>query len=73
MSVQDMDSPLLGPPKLNFWAMLPFLCVEASVGLCLSMQATFYPIEARDMGATSKQFGAVFGTVYLSLFIFGEL
>ena len=68
-----MDTPLLGPQKLNPWVMFPFLCLDASVGLCLSVQATFYPIEAQLKGATPAQFGAVFGTVFLAVFIFGEL
>ena len=37
------------------------------------LQATFYPIEARRKGATATQFGAVFGIIHLSLFIFGNL
>ena len=37
-----------------------------------TLQATFYPIEARRKGATATQFGAVFGIIHLSLFIFGE-
>ena len=52
---------------------IPFLLLQFSVGLCASLQATFYPIEARRKGATATQFGAVFGIIHLSLFIFGEL
>ena len=51
---------------------IPFLLLQFSVGLCASLQATFYPIEARRKGATATQFGAVFGIIHLSLFIFGE-
>ena len=51
---------------------IPFLLLQFSVGLCASLQATFYPIEARKKGATAAQFGAVFGIIHLSLFIFGE-
>jgi hypothetical protein len=50
---------------------IPFLLLQFSVGLCASLQATFYPIEARKKGATAAQFGAVFGIIHLSLFIFG--
>ena len=51
---------------------IPFLLLQFSVGLCASLQATFYPIEAGLKGATASQFGAVFGIIHLSLFIFGE-
>jgi len=52
---------------------IPFLMLQFSVGLCASLQATFYPIEAGLKGATASQFGAVFGIIHLSLFIFGPL
>ena len=52
---------------------LPFLFLEASVGLCASLQATFYPIQAELKGATAAQFGAVFGIIHISLFIFGKI
>eukprot|EP00092_Neocalanus_flemingeri_P030917 GFUD01033574.1.p1 GENE.GFUD01033574.1~~GFUD01033574.1.p1 ORF type:complete len:505 (-),score=68.91 GFUD01033574.1:56-1570(-) len=52
---------------------IPFLMLQFSVGLCASLQATFYPIEAGRKGATASQFGAVFGIIHLSLFIFGPL
>lgn len=52
---------------------IPFLMLQFSVGLCASLQATFYPIEAGKKGATASQFGAVFGIIHLSLFIFGPL
>ena len=51
---------------------IPFLMLQFSVGLCASLQATFYPIEAGKKGATASQFGAVFGIIHLSLFIFGK-
>ena len=51
---------------------IPFLFLQFSVGLCASLQATFYPIEAGLKGATASQFGAVFGIIHLSLFIFGK-
>ena len=50
----------------------PFMVLQAAVGLCASLQATFYPIEAELKGATASQFGAVFGIIHLSLFMFGE-
>ena len=43
------------------------------MGVCASLQATFYPLEAARKGATPAQFGAVFGIIHLSLFIFGPL
>jgi len=52
---------------------IPFLLLQFSVGLCASLQATFYPIEATLKGATASQFGAVFGIIHLSLFMFGPL
>ena len=52
---------------------LPFLALQTSVGLCTSLQATFYPIEAELKGATAAEFGAVFGIIHLSLFIFGKI
>ena len=52
---------------------IPFLLLQFSVGLCASLQATFYPIEATLKGASASQFGAVFGIIHLSLFIFGEI
>ena len=41
--------------------------------LNLLFKATFYPIEAERKGATASQFGAVFGIIHLSLFMFGRL
>ena len=46
---------------------------QASIGLCASLQATFYPLEAAKKGSTPAQFGAVFGIIHLSLFVFGPL
>ena len=61
-----------GPSTAHFVrTILPFLLLQFSVGLCASLQATFYPIEAGQKGATASQFGAVFGIIHLSLFIFG--
>ena len=51
---------------------IPFLLLQFSVGLCSSLQATFYPIEASSKGATASEFGAVFGIIHLSLFMFGN-
>lgn len=72
------STPLLGAErpfsKCEFVkTILPFLFLQCSVGLCASLQATFYPIEASNKGATASQFGAVFGIIHLSLFIFGPL
>ena len=52
---------------------IPFLVLQASVGLCASLQATFYPIEAGLKGATAAQFGAVFGIIHLALFLVGKI
>ena len=52
---------------------IPFLLLQASVGLCASLQATFYPIEAGLKGATAAQFGAVFGIIHLALFLVGKI
>ena len=52
---------------------IPFLLLQFSVGLCSSLQATFYPIEAASKGASPAQFGAVFGIIHLSLFTFGKI
>ena len=52
---------------------IPFLLLQFSVGLCSSLQATFYPIEASSKGATASEFGAVFGIIHLSLFMFGNV
>ena len=51
---------------------IPFLLLQFSVGLCSSLQATFYPIEASSKGASASEFGAVFGIIHLSLFMFGN-
>ena len=73
-------SPLLRPQekkkttRLEFLKTIaPFMFLQASVGLCASLQATFYPIEAELKGARASQFGAVFGIIHLSLFIFGPI
>ena len=50
-----------------------FLPPQTSIGLCASLQATFYPLEAAKKEASPAQFGAVFGIIHLSLFIFGPL
>ena len=56
-----------------FKTIAPFMFLQASVGLCASLQATFYPIEAELKGARASEFGAVFGIIHLSLFIFGKI
>ena len=62
------------PPKLQLARTLaPFLLLQAAVGCCASLQATFYPIEAASKGASPAQFGAVFGIIHLSLFTFGKI
>ena len=61
------------PSKSDFVRIIsPFMLLQMSVGLCASLQATFYPIEAELKGASPAEYGAVFGIIHLSLFIFGE-
>ena len=42
-------------------------------GLLLGLQAPFYPKEAELKGATSSQYGSVFGTASLAAFIFSTI
>ena len=77
-SSDTQHSPPLSPEngtsqKYFIRTIIPFLLLQFSVGLCSSLQATFYPIEASSKGASAAQFGAVFGIIHLSLFVFGEL
>ena len=61
------------PSKYDFVKTIsPFMLLQMSVGLCASLQATFYPIEAELKGASPAEYGAVFGIIHLSLFIFGK-
>ena len=61
------------PSKYDFVKIIsPFMLLQMSVGLCASLQATFYPIEAELKGASPAEYGAVFGIIHLSLFIFGK-
>ena len=57
----------------SFFHLSPSLLPQTSIGLCASLQATFYPLEASKKGASPAQFGAVFGIIHLSLFVFGPL
>ena len=52
--------------------LIPFLLIPGLTGLTLSLQALLYPIVAEYKGASTTQYGPVVGTIYLSLFIFGE-
>jgi hypothetical protein len=79
MKTDEESTPLLDNSKKEkttnsqfLKTILPFMFLQASVGLCASLQATFYPIEEELKGATAAQFGAVFGIIHLSLFIFGK-
>ena len=50
------------------------LClVYVSWGLTDSIQAPFYPIEAEEKGATSTQYGLVFGIIHLAMFVAGPV
>ena len=80
MKTDEESTPLLNNSRREkttnsqfLKTILPFMFLQASVGLCASLQATFYPIEAELKGATAAQFGAVFGIIHLSLFIFGKI
>ena len=80
MKTHEESTPLLNNSRREkttnsqfLKTILPFMFLQASVGLCASLQATFYPIEAELKGATAAQFGAVFGIIHLSLFIFGKI
>ena len=79
MKTDEESTPLLNNSRREkttnsqfLKTILPFMFLQASVGLCASLQATFYPIEEELKGATAAQFGAVFGIIHLSLFIFGK-
>ena len=50
------------------------LClVYVSWGLTDSIQAPFYPIEAEEKGATSTEYGLVFGIIHLAMFLAGPI
>jgi len=50
------------------------LClVYVSWGLTDSIQAPFYPIEAEEKGATSSEYGLVFGIIHLAMFLAGPV
>ena len=38
-------------------------------GMCVSLQAPFYPAEAERKGATATQYGLVFGIFELTVFL----
>ena len=46
------------------------LCVtHLCNGMCVSLQAPFYPAEAEKKGASATQYGLVFGIFELTVFI----
>ena len=50
------------------------LClVYISWGLTDSIQAPFYPIEAEEKGASSAEYGLVFGIIHLAMFLAGPV
>lgn len=58
----------------NQLELLLWLClVYVTWGLTDSIQAPFYPIEAESKGATSSEYGLVFGIIHLAMFFAGPI
>lgn len=58
----------------NQLELLLWLClVYVTWGLTDSIQAPFYPIEAEKKGATSSEYGLVFGIIHLAMFFAGPI
>ena len=56
------------------WATLIVLSLaEFFNGLCISLQAPFYPYEAQIMGVTATQYSFVFGVFQLTVFLISPL
>ena len=52
------------------WLVMVTLCVtHLCNGMCVSLQAPFYPAEAEKKGASATQYGLVFGIFELTVFI----
>ena len=52
------------------WMVMVTLCVtHLCNGMCVSLQAPFYPAEAEKKGASATQYGLVFGIFELTVFI----
>ena len=52
------------------WAVIITLCVtHLCNGMCVSLQAPFYPAEAEKKGATATEYGLVFGIFELTVFL----
>ena len=58
---------------LTFLRILLIISAYLGWGLLLGLQAPFYPKEAELKGATSSQYGSVFGTASLAAFIFSTI
>ena len=55
--------------RREFLTLALFCAVYISWGLTDSIQAPFYPREASEKGATSSEYGFVFGIIHLAIFI----
>ena len=52
------------------WMVVAVLCVtHLCNGMCVSLQAPFYPAEAEKKGASATEYGLVFGIFELTVFI----
>ena len=63
-------SPLFPDWSKDQWMVLAVLCVtHLCNGMCVSLQAPFYPAEAEKKGASATEYGLVFGIFELTVFI----
>ena len=63
-------SPLLPDWRKDQWMVVAVLCVtHLCNGMCVSLQAPFYPAEAEKKGASATEYGLVFGIFELTVFI----
>ena len=63
-------SPLIPDWSKDQWMVLAVLCVtHLCNGMCVSLQAPFYPAEAEKKGASATEYGLVFGIFELTVFI----
>ncbi|MCL4158758.1 UNVERIFIED_CONTAM: hypothetical protein GTU68_050739 [Idotea baltica] len=59
--------------KRQYSTLIAFCVAQFCNGLCISIQAPFYPKEAEDKGAVPSQYGFVFGVYELVVFIFSPI
>ena len=63
-------SPFFPDWSKDQWMVLAVLCVtHLCNGMCVSLQAPFYPAEAEKKGASATEYGLVFGIFELTVFI----